>query len=99
MKRRILFAGLVSACAVMLAAAGCQDEPASAPVIDGELAMKYAQGNYDLGPRVFRTEGAAKSAEWIEEQAYLMPGMPENSSAMVMLWACSVCVSSLARER
>ena len=85
MKRRILFAGLVSACAVMLAAAGCQDEPASAPVIDGELAMKYAQGNYDLGPRVFRTEGAAKSAEWIEEQAYLMPGMPETGWSIVTL--------------
>ena len=85
MKRRILFAGLVSACAVMLAAAGCQDEPASAPVIDGELAMKYAQGNYDLGPRVFRTEGAAKSAEWIEEQAYLMPGMPETGWSIMTL--------------
>ena len=71
--------------AVMLAAAGCQDEPASAPVIDGELAMKYAQGNYDLGPRVFRTEGASKSAEWIEEQAYLMPGMPETGWSIVTL--------------
>ena len=85
MTRRILFAGLVSACAVMLAAAGCQDEPAGAPVIDGELAMKYAQGNYDLGPRVFRTEGAAKSAEWIEEQAYTMPGMPETGWNIVTL--------------
>ena len=85
MTRRILFAGLVSACAVMLAAAGCQDEPTGAPVIDGELAMKYAQGNYDLGPRVFRTEGAAKSAEWIEEQAYTMPGMPETGWNIVTL--------------
>ena len=78
MKHRILFAGLVSVCAVMLAAAGCQDEPADAPVIDGELAMKYAQGNYDLGPRVFRTEGAAKSAEWIEKQAIEIPGLLES---------------------
>lgn len=85
MKHRSLFAGLVSACIVLLAAAGCQDEPAAAPVIDGELAMKYAQGNYDLGPRVFRTEGAAKSAEWIEEQAYLMPGMPETGWSIVTL--------------
>ena len=85
MKRRFVFAGLVSACAVMLAAAGCQDEPADAPVVDGELAMKYAQGNYDLGPRVFRTEGAAKSAEWIEEQAYTMPGMPETGWNIVTL--------------
>ena len=85
MKHRILFAGLVSACAVLLAATGCQDEPAAAPTIDGELAMKYAQGNYDLGPRVFRTEGAAKSAEWIEEQAYLMPGMPETGWSIVTL--------------
>ena len=85
MKHRLIFAGLVSACAVVLAAAGCQDEPGTAPVIDGELAMKYAQGNYDLGPRVFRTEGAAKSAEWIEEQAYLMPGMPETGWSIVTL--------------
>ena len=85
MKRRFLFAGLVSACAVLFAAAGCQDEPADAPVVDGELAMKYAQGNYDLGPRVFRTEGAAKSAEWIEEQAYTMPGMPETGWNIVTL--------------
>ena len=86
MKRRILFAGLVSACAVLLAAAGCGEETsAAAPTIDGELAMKYAQGNYDLGPRVYRTEGAAKSAEGIEEQAYKMPGMPETGWSIVTL--------------
>ena len=82
MKRFIIFA---CALALSLAAAGCQEEPAAAPTIDGELAMKYAQGNYDLGPRVFRTEGAAKSAEWIEEQAYKMPGMPETGWSIVTL--------------
>ena len=88
MKHRFLFAGLVSACALALTLAvlGCGEETsAAAPVIDGELAMKYAQGNYDLGPRVFRTEGAAKSAEWIEEQAYKMPGMPETGWSIVTL--------------
>ena len=84
MKHHILFAGLVSACALALtlAAAGCGDEPTSvdAPVVDGELAMKYAQGNYDLGPRVFRTDGAAKSAEWIRDRAVEMPGLLESGA-------------------
>ena len=84
MKHHVFFGGLVSACvlALSLAAAGCGDEPASAsaPVIDGELAMKYAQGNYDLGPRVYRTEGAAKSAEWIRDRALEMPGLLESGA-------------------
>lgn len=66
------------ACAVLLAcAAGCRDV-SDAPRVDGELALQYAHGNYDLGPRVFRTEGAKKSAEWIEKQAIEMPGLLES---------------------
>ena len=83
MKHRLIFAGLVSACAVMLAAAGCQDEPGTAPVIDGELAMKYAQGNFDLGPKVFRTEGAKRSAEWIVEQARMIPGFDKVGTVRI----------------
>ena len=73
MKRR--FATL--ACAVLLACAGCRDA-SDAPRVDGELALRYAQGNYDLGPRVFRTDGANKSAEWIKKQAVEMPGLLES---------------------
>ena len=74
MTRRFLF----TAGAVLLACAtGCQDA-AEVPATDGELAMRYAQGNYDLGPRIFRTEGAKMSAEWIEKQAIEMPGLLES---------------------
>ena len=67
-----------AACTVLLAcAAGCRNASDS-PAIDGELALRYAQGNYDLGPRVFRTEGAKKSAEWIEKQAIEIPGLLES---------------------
>ncbi len=45
------------------------------PRIDGELALQYAQGNYDLGPKVFRTEGAMKSAEWILSEANTIKGL------------------------
>ena len=45
------------------------------PRIDGELAMQYAQGNYDLGPKIFRTEGAMKSAEWIMSEANTIKGL------------------------
>ena len=69
---------LVSAFAVLAASAAfavsaCQKNIAP-PVIDGELAMRYAQGNFDLGPRAFRTEGAKRSAEWIVAQAEQIPG-------------------------
>ena len=58
---------------VVLAVSACRENTES-PVIDGELAMRYAQGNFDLGPRVFRTEGAKRSAEWIAAQAGQIPG-------------------------
>ena len=64
----------IAACAILLGcAAGCQDA-ADVPSIDGELALRYAQENYDLGPKVFRTEGAKRSAEWIQAQANGIPG-------------------------
>jgi len=60
---------------LLLAAAGCRE--ASTPGIDGALAMRYAQGNYDLGPRIFRTEGALRSAEWIKAEAERIPALAE----------------------
>ena len=54
------------------------------PVIDGELAMKYAQENYDLGPKVFRTEGAKKSAEWIAAQAQKIPGFDKAGRVRII---------------
>lgn len=69
---------------LMLAAAGCRDaaisptiNAAASPTINGELAMRYAQTNYDLGPRIFRTEGAKRSAEWIKAEAEKIPGLAE----------------------
>jgi glutaminyl-peptide cyclotransferase len=56
----------------------CDDTASEPPMIDGELALRYAQENYDLGPKIFRTEGAAKSAEWIRKQAVEMPGLLES---------------------
>ena len=72
-----VFAALTAAILAALAVSACKEDAAS-PTIDGELALRYAQGNYDLGPRVFRTEGAKKSAEWIEKQAVEMPGLLES---------------------
>ena len=79
MNRFIVFA---CALALALADAGCGEETSAAPVVDGELAMRYAQGNYDLGPRVFRTEGALKSAEWIRDRALEMPGLLESGAVV-----------------
>lgn len=65
-----------AALAVLIAAAvsACNETDIKPPVIDGELAMRYAQGNFELGPRAFRTEGAKRSAEWIAAQAGEIPG-------------------------
>ena len=60
--------------AAMLAGSACQKD-IDPPAIDGELAMRYAQGNFELGPRAFRTEGAKRSAEWIAAQAEQIPGL------------------------
>ena len=63
-----LFAAAVSAC----------KEDVEPPTVDGELALRYAQENYDLGPKVYGTVGAAQSAEWIRKQAIEMPGLLES---------------------
>ena len=72
-----VFAALAAATTAAVSVSACKEDAAS-PTIDGELALRYAQGNYDLGPRVFRTEGAKKSADWIEKQAVEMPGLLES---------------------
>ncbi len=71
---RITAAVTFLAALIALATVACEEKNISPPVIDGELAMKYAQGNFDLGPRAFRTEGAKRSAEWIAAQAEQIPG-------------------------
>ena len=73
---RLRLGSVLSALAAFAAAAvsACNEKEIAPPVIDGELALKYAQENYDLGPKVFRTEGAKKSAEWIVGQAQKIPG-------------------------
>lgn len=80
----------ILACTVLLACAGGCRDAADAPRVDGELAMRYVQGNYDLGPRVFRTEGAKKSAEWIEKQATEMPGLLESGGKVRIVGAGAV---------
>ena len=76
-----VFGVILISCAVLrflilgpVSCASLNSKKIASPVIDGELALKYAQENYDLGPKVFRTEGAKKSAEWIVEQAQKIPG-------------------------
>ena len=80
------FAVLTAATAAAFSVSACKEDIAS-PTIDGELALRYAQGNYDLGPRVFRTQGAAKSAEWIEKQALEMPGLLESGGKVRIVGA------------
>ena len=76
-----------------LAAAGisaCNEKLIAPPTIDGELALKYAQENYNLGPKIFRTEGAAKSAEWIRKQAIEIPGLLESGGRVGIVGAGEV---------
>ena len=82
-----VFAALTAATAAAVAVSACKEEDAAAPTIDGELAQRYAQGNFDLGPRVFRTEGAAKSAEWIRKQAVELPGLLESGGQVRIVGA------------
>ena len=82
-----IFAALAAATAAVISVSACNEENIASPMIDGSLALQYAQGNYDLGPRVFRTEGAAKSAEWIEKQAVEMPGLLESGGQVRIVGA------------
>ena len=75
-----VFAGL----AALLAVSACDEKEIAPPVIDGELAMKYAQGNFALGPKVFRTGGAKKSAEWIMAEAQEIPGFDKAGRVRII---------------
>ncbi|MBP5586081.1 MAG: Zn-dependent exopeptidase M28 [Lentisphaeria bacterium] len=78
-KARLRLASLLIAAALAAAAvSACNEKKIAPPTVDGELALKYAQENYDLGPKIFRTEGAKKSAEWIAEQAKNIPGFEKT---------------------
>ena len=84
---RLLLVSAVVGLAVLAAAAvsACNEKEIAPPVIDGELALKYAQENFDLGPKVFRTEGAKKSADWIVEQAQKIPGFDKVGTVRIPL--------------
>ncbi len=69
---------LAALTAMIAAAVSACKEDVEPPVVDGELALRYAQENYELGPKVYGTGGALKSAEWIEKQAIEMPGLLES---------------------
>ena len=75
------FVGLAALTAAAVSA--CNEKEIAPPVVDGELALKYAQANYDLGPKVFRTEGAKKSAEWIAEQARKISGFEKVGTVRI----------------
>ena len=79
------FTALAAAAAVVSACRENMIPELEPPVIDGELALRYAQENYDLGPKVYRTEGALKSAEWIRKQAIEMPGLLESGGQVRIL--------------
>ncbi len=82
---RLLLVSAVAGLAALAAAAfsACNEKEIAPPVVDGKLALKYAQDNYDLGPKVFRTEGAKKSAEWIVEQARKIPGFEKVGTVRI----------------
>ena len=71
---RLVSVFAAAAAAIAAAVSACKEE-IDPPTIDGELALRYAQENYDLGPKVFRTEGAMKSAEWIVSEANTIKGL------------------------
>lgn len=79
-----VFAAITAISTVAVSACKESSEP---PTIDGELALRYAQENYELGPKVYGTEGAAKSAEWIEKQAIEMPGLLESGGQVSIIGA------------
>ena len=81
---RLRLVSAVAGLAALLAVSACDEKEIAPPAIDGELAMKYAQGNFDLGPKVFRTEGAKRSAEWIVAQAEQIPGLDKAGSVRVI---------------
>ena len=87
---RLVSAFAALAAAVAAAAVSACKENIEPPMIDGELALRYAQENYDLGPKIFRTEGAAKSAEWIRKQAIEIPGLLESGGRVGIVGAGEV---------
>lgn len=90
-KARLRLVSVFTATAAIITAAvaACR-ESIEPPAIDGELALRYAQENYELGPKVYGTEGAAKSAEWIEKQAIEMPGLLESGGQVGIIGAGAV---------
>lgn len=88
-----VFAAMAAAIAAAVSACNESTEP---PAIDGELALRYAQENYDLGPKVFRTDGAKKSAEWIVEQVQKIPGFEKNGKVRIPPSAHGECNVEIA---
>jgi len=82
---RLRFGSVLIALAVLAAAvvSACNEKEIAPPTVDSELALRYAQENYNLGPKVFRTEGAKKSAEWIVEQAQKIPGFEKAGKVRI----------------
>ena len=94
---RLLLVSVFAALAAAIAAAvSACNESAEPPTINGELALRYAQENYDLGPKVFRTDGAKKSAEWIVEQAQKIPGFEKIGKVRIPPSAHGECNVEIA---